>query len=108
MVAENDITQIKSGTAAKVLVKSTGQSLAGKVAEVSLSARNTGGQFLVKVNLEKTPANVLSGMFVNVQFPVAEAKKLLRRPPRWYQKVLWLATGNSLESTPLVREILPF
>lgn len=75
MVAENDITQIKSGTAAKVLVKSTGESLAGKVAEVSLSARNTGGQFLVKVNLEKTPANVLSGMFVNVQFPVAEAKK---------------------------------
>lgn len=75
MVAENDITQIKSGTAAKVLVKSTGESLAGKVAEVSLSARNTGGQFLVKVNLEKTPANVLSGMFVNVQFPVAGAKK---------------------------------
>ncbi|HOZ75215.1 MAG TPA: efflux RND transporter periplasmic adaptor subunit [Flavobacterium sp.] len=74
MVAENDITQIKSGMAAKVLVKSTGESLAGKVAEVSLSARNTGGQFLVKVNLEKTPATVLSGMFVNVQFPVAGAK----------------------------------
>jgi RND family efflux transporter MFP subunit len=74
MVSETDITKIKSGMAAKVLVKSTGESLVGKVSEVSLSARNTGGQYLVKVNLEKTPGTVLSGMFVNVQFPVANTK----------------------------------
>lgn len=74
MVAEADITQIKSGMAAKVLVKSTGESLSGKVSEVSLSAKNTGGQYLVKVNLDKTPGTVLSGMFVNVQFPVANSK----------------------------------
>jgi len=35
-----------------------------------LSATNTGGQYLVKINLDKTDNTVLSGMFVNVQFPV--------------------------------------
>lgn len=74
MVSETDITQIKNGMPAKVLVKSTGESLAGNVSEVSLSAKNTGGQYLVKVNLDKTPRTVLSGMFVNVQFPVTQAK----------------------------------
>ena len=70
MVSESDITFISSGMTAKVLVKSTNESLTGRVSEVSLSAKNTGGQYLVKVNLEKTDAKVLSGMFVNVQFPI--------------------------------------
>ncbi len=36
-----------------VLVKSLNKSIKGKVTEVSTSAKNTGGQFLVKVELEK-------------------------------------------------------
>jgi len=75
MVSENDITSIKSGMTAKVLVKSTNESLTGTVSEVSLSAKNTGGQYLVKINLGKTDAKVLSGMFVNVQFPLANKSK---------------------------------
>ena len=75
MVSESDITSIKSGMTAKVLVKSSNESLIGTVSEVSLSAKNTGGQYLVKINLEKTDAKVLSGMFVNVQFPVANKTK---------------------------------
>jgi RND family efflux transporter MFP subunit len=71
MVSENDIISIKKGMAVKVLVKSSNESLTGKVSEVSLSAKNTGGQYLVKINLDKTDSSVLSGMFVNVQFPVA-------------------------------------
>jgi RND family efflux transporter MFP subunit len=70
MVSENDIASIKKGMAVKVLVKSSNETLAGKVSEVSSSATNTGGQYLVKINLDKTNASVLSGMFVNVQFPV--------------------------------------
>lgn len=73
MVSENDIAAIKKGMAVKVLVKSSNESLSGKVSEVSLSAKNTGGQYLVKINLDKTDSSVLSGMFVNVQFPVANA-----------------------------------
>ncbi len=70
MVAESDISQIKSGTKVSVLVKSMNKTITGKVAEVSTSAKNTGGQYLVKVALDKTDTNILSGMFATVQFPV--------------------------------------
>jgi RND family efflux transporter MFP subunit len=70
MVSENDIASIKKKMVVKVLVKSSNAKLTGKVSEVSLSATNTGGQYLVKVNLDKTDSTVLSGMFVNVQFPI--------------------------------------
>ena len=71
MVSENDITSIKKGMPVSVLVKSSNEKLSGKVSEVSISATNTGGQYLVKIDLDKTDNTVLSGMFVNVQFPVA-------------------------------------
>lgn len=70
MVPENDISQIKSGSKVNVLVKSLDQNLKGKVTEVSSSAKNTGGQYLVKVQLDKTDTKILSGMFTTVQFPV--------------------------------------
>ena len=71
MVSENNIASIKKGMVVKVLVKSSNTTLNGKVSEVSSSATNTGGQYLVKINLDKTDSSVLSGMFVNVQFPVS-------------------------------------
>jgi multidrug efflux pump subunit AcrA (membrane-fusion protein) len=55
----------------KILVKSINKTVAGKVTEVSSSAKNTGGQYLVKINLIQTDKAILSGMFVNVQFPLA-------------------------------------
>ena len=70
MVSENDIASIKKGMPVHVLVKSSNTKLTGKVNEVSISATNTGGQYLVKINLDKTDSSVLSGMFVNVQFPI--------------------------------------
>lgn len=70
MVPENEISQIKSGTEVDVLVKSMDTTIKGKVTEVSTSAKNTGGQYLVKVVLAKTDANILSGMFTTVHFPV--------------------------------------
>lgn len=76
MVAENNINAVKMGMPVKVLVKSNGQTIAGKVSEVSASAKNTGGQYLVKINLDKADASVLAGMFVNVQFAVAKDKTL--------------------------------
>ena len=71
MVSENDIVSIKKGMPVSVLVKSSNEKLDGKVSEVSISATNTGGQYLVKIDLDKTAATVLSGMFVNIQFPIA-------------------------------------
>lgn len=70
MVPETEISQIKKNSKVSVLVKSINQTLKGNVIEVSTSAKNTGGQYLVKIALDKTDANILSGMFVTVQFPV--------------------------------------
>jgi RND family efflux transporter MFP subunit len=70
MVPETEISQIKNGVQVDVLVKAINKTLKGKVTEVSTSAKNTGGQYLVKIALDKTDANILSGMFTTVQFPV--------------------------------------
>ncbi|MBU3010947.1 efflux RND transporter periplasmic adaptor subunit [Polaribacter vadi] len=75
MVPESEISKIKKGAAVNVLVKSIDKIIKGKVTEVSSSAKNTGGQYLVKVALEKTDANILSGMFSTVQFPVERKVK---------------------------------
>jgi RND family efflux transporter MFP subunit len=75
MVPETEISEIKTGTAVDVLVKSINKTIKGKVTEVSTSAKHTGGQYLVKISLDKTDANILSGMFVTVQFPVERQSK---------------------------------
>jgi RND family efflux transporter MFP subunit len=75
MVPESEITKIKDGTTANVLVKSTNQLLTGTVTEVSSSAKNTGGQYLVKVVLDKTDEKLLSGMYTSVQFPIENSKE---------------------------------
>lgn len=63
--------QIKNHTEVSVLIKALDKTVKGKVTEVSTSAKNTGGQYLVKVILDKTDAPILSGMYATVQFPVA-------------------------------------
>jgi RND family efflux transporter MFP subunit len=70
MVSESDISKIKQSMAVSVILKSLNKKVSGKVTEVSLSAKNTGGQYLVKVNLDEMDKTILSGMFVNVQFPI--------------------------------------
>jgi RND family efflux transporter MFP subunit len=75
MVPETEISAIKKGTTVDVLVKSISKTIKGKVTEVSTSAKNTGGQYLVKIDLDKTEINVLSGMFTTVQFPVEQKAK---------------------------------
>ncbi|PJE41674.1 MAG: efflux RND transporter periplasmic adaptor subunit [Flavobacterium sp.] len=71
MVSESDIANIQNGMTVKILVKSINKTVTGKVTELSSSAKNTGGQYLVKINLTQTDKAILSGMFVNVQFPLA-------------------------------------
>jgi RND family efflux transporter MFP subunit len=75
MVPETEISEIEKGTDVNVLVKSIDKTVKGKVTEVSTSAKNTGGQYLVKVNLDKTNVSILSGMFATVQFPLEQKTK---------------------------------
>jgi len=75
MVPETEISEIKNGVTVDVLVKSINQTIKGKVTEVSTSAKNTGGQYLVKIAVDKTDVNILSGMFTTVQFPIEKQTK---------------------------------
>jgi len=69
-VPETEISKIKKGTQVEVEVKSINKTIIGKVTEVSTSAAQTGGQYLVKIALDKTNENILSGMFTTVRFPI--------------------------------------
>lgn len=71
MVPESEILAIKNDTEVTVQLKVMNQNVKGKVTEVSTSSKNTGGQYMVKVILDKTDAQILSGMYATVQFPVA-------------------------------------
>ncbi|MGO4919544.1 efflux RND transporter periplasmic adaptor subunit [Maribacter spongiicola] len=71
MVPESEILAVKNDTEVTVQVKALNENLKGKVTEVSTSSKNTGGQYLVKIVLDKTDAQILSGMYATVQFPVA-------------------------------------
>ena len=66
-VAENNISGITVGTKAQILVKALDTTVTGKVTELSASAQNTGGQYLMKVELDKTDAKILSGMYATVR-----------------------------------------
>lgn len=72
MVPESEILQIKDVTQVDVVVKSLNETVKGKVVEVSTSAKNTGGQFLVKVVLDKSDVHIMSGMYTTVRFPVTK------------------------------------
>jgi RND family efflux transporter MFP subunit len=82
MIPESDISEIKSGMPVKILIKSIGKEVSGKVTELSQSSKNTGGQYLVKVSPDKNEAGVLSGMFVNVTFPLSPASAGNSSPDR--------------------------
>lgn len=71
MVPESEILAIKNDSEVTVEIKALNKNVKGKVTEVSTSSKNTGGQYLVKVIIDKTDAQLLSGMYATVQFPVA-------------------------------------
>lgn len=75
MVPETEISQVKKGEKVDVKVKSLDITVGGSVTEISISAKNTGGQYLVKITLDKTDAAILSGMYVTVKFPVEKQVK---------------------------------
>lgn len=69
-VTEADISSLKTGMPARVLVKSINRELTGVVAEVSNSSQNSGGLFLIKIHLDNPGKEIFSGMYVNVTIPL--------------------------------------
>ena len=72
LVSEQNITLVTQGKPVKLVLKSTNKEVSGTVAEISKSSANTGGQYLVKINVNGSQ-DLLPGMFVNVQFPFKNA-----------------------------------
>lgn len=68
LVSEQNITLVQQGMPVKVMLKSIDKEVSGMVSEISKSSANTGGQYLVKINVAGAK-DLLPGMFVNVQFP---------------------------------------
>jgi RND family efflux transporter MFP subunit len=77
LVSETDIANVKVDTEAKVLVKSIDKEFNGTVKEISYSSKNTGGQYLVKIDLTSASDDVYPGMFVNVRFSVKSNEDLV-------------------------------
>lgn len=75
-IPETEISQIKRDSEVNVLIKSLNTTVKGKVTEVSTSAKNTGGQYLVKIQLETSKAPLRSGMFATVQFPTENTNEM--------------------------------
>ncbi len=81
MVPESEILDIQKNNKVDVQLKTLDKIVGGEITEISTSARNTGGQYMVKVLLDASDANILSGMYATVQFPVAqEASKAIMIP----------------------------
>lgn len=73
LVPENQITTLKKGDKARVILKNSGTEINGVISEFSSSSANTGGQYLAKVDLDKKDLNntkLYSGMYVNVLLPL--------------------------------------
>ena len=69
MLAENDIHQVKPMDTVHIKLKNTNQSRLGLVKELSTSSLNTGGQYMIKIDLlDKVSTDIYSGMYVNVIF----------------------------------------
>ncbi|MEZ5022159.1 MAG: efflux RND transporter periplasmic adaptor subunit [Chitinophagales bacterium] len=84
MIPESYIGSIEKGDKVKVFLKSNDQEIDGTVDELSRSALNTGGQYLIKINLDAKTVkalNIFSGMYANVQInrknKATETEKIL-------------------------------
>lgn len=83
MVPESQISRIKMGASANILIKSRNISISGKVTELSPSAKNTGGQFLAKIDLQGSKdilPNILPGMFINAVIKVDQGVSIPTSP----------------------------
>ncbi len=78
MISESDIRDIKAGQKATIHIKSADKHAAATVREVSYSSKNTGGQYIVKLDLSGQNEEILPGMFVNAEI---EADSIAENTP---------------------------
>jgi len=104
-VNENQIGQIKNGDKVHVVIKSSNQQLMGIVSEISISSKDSGGLYLVKIKLSK-PEKVYSGMFASIIFSNSETKNASLFIPKStliYQGQLTGIYTVSMQNTAILR-----
>lgn len=75
MIPETEISHIIKGSSVEVQIKSLKQKTYGTVTEISTSALHSGGQYLVKITMDKTNFPVYSGMFTTVKIPTSSEQR---------------------------------
>jgi RND family efflux transporter MFP subunit len=75
LVSEQNITMISNGMSGSGYFKINEQNGFRNSFRNQQSAANTGGQYMVKINIHNS-ADLLPGMFVNVQFPTKNSGKI--------------------------------
>lgn len=68
MVPENKISGLKKGQNATVWIKSLKKEIDATIDEIAISSKHTGGQFIVKLNLDKHTNQLYDGMYSTITF----------------------------------------
>lgn len=72
-VPESQISEVKIGSDAILMVNAAGKTLHGKVSEISNSSQNSGSVYIIKISIpEGGKGNLMSGMYVNVSLPISD------------------------------------
>lgn len=74
-IPESRIGQVKEGDRVDIVIKSSGQVFKGQISELSLSALNTGGQYLAKVEILDSYEGLLSGMYAKLRMQMDSGSK---------------------------------
>jgi RND family efflux transporter MFP subunit len=69
-VPENQISKVKQGVAAIIVINASGKVIKGAVTQISQSSTFTGGQYIVKINIpDNEKEGLLAGMYADLAIP---------------------------------------
>ncbi len=104
-VNENQINKIHNGETVTLKIKSNNKNLKGVISEISISSKNFGGLYLVKIKLNRAK-NLFSGMFVSINFSGAinnNEKLTIPKSALIYRGQLAGVYTVSLQNTAILR-----
>ena len=71
-VPESEISEVKTGQAVSVDIKSINRRFAGTITQLNPSSQFTGGQYIIKISIpEKEKQGLYAGMYANILIPSA-------------------------------------
>lgn len=75
-VPESEISLISEGTSVNINIDAVHKVINGKISQIGHSSQNSGGQYLIKINIpDNEKQGLFAGMYANVVIPIARALK---------------------------------